>query len=72
MSCSNDCIHNKNHGHRKGKRNNGNMDLLHKFRYNFHYWLKNAYQAGDSEHVREVPMGNISNNSKERESHQSK
>lgn len=23
---------------------NGNMDLLKKFRYNFHYWLKNCYQ----------------------------
>lgn len=22
---------------------NGNMDLLKKFRYNFHYWLKNCY-----------------------------
>jgi hypothetical protein len=21
----------------------GNMDLLKKFRYNFHYWLKNCY-----------------------------
>ena len=22
---------------------NGNKDLLKKFRYNFHYWLKNCY-----------------------------
>ena len=22
------------------------MDILKKFRYNFHYWLKNCYQAG--------------------------
>ena len=22
---------------------NGNMDLLKKFRYNFHYWLRNCY-----------------------------
>lgn len=27
----------------------GNMDLLKKFRYNFHYWLKNCYQPGDLE-----------------------
>lgn len=23
----------------------GNMDILKKFRYNFHYWLRNCYQA---------------------------
>ena len=23
---------------------NGNMDILKKFRYNFHYWLRNCYQ----------------------------
>mmetsp|Transcript_33642 Transcript_33642/g.51895 ORF Transcript_33642/g.51895 Transcript_33642/m.51895 type:complete len:81 (+) Transcript_33642:1090-1332(+) len=29
---------------RRGKMGAGNkMDLLKKFRYNFHYWLKNCY-----------------------------
>jgi hypothetical protein len=23
------------------------MDILKKFRYNFHYWLRNCYQAED-------------------------
>jgi hypothetical protein len=37
-------------GAKKGKRKmNGNMDLLKKFRYNFHYWLKNCYQPGEIE-----------------------
>ena len=27
----------------------GNMDLLKKFRYNFHYWLKNCYQPGEED-----------------------
>ena len=27
----------------KPRKINGNMDLLKKFRYNFHYWLKNCY-----------------------------
>ena len=51
VSCGNDCFNNKNQNPpRKSKRNNnGNMDLLHKFRYNFHYWLKNAYQSGDAD-----------------------
>jgi len=25
---------------------NSNMDILKKFRYNFHYWLRNCYQDG--------------------------
>ena len=24
------------------------MDILKKFRYNFHYWLRNCYQAEDT------------------------
>ena len=24
------------------------MDILKKFRYNFHYWLRNCYQADDN------------------------
>jgi hypothetical protein len=28
---------------------NGNMDILKKFRYNFHYWLRNCYQAEEPE-----------------------
>ena len=24
-----------------------NMDIMKKFRYNFHYWLRNCYQAQD-------------------------
>ena len=35
------------------------MDLLKKFRYNFHYWLKNCYQpenqaAGEEDHNKEI------------------
>jgi len=26
------------------------MDILKKFRYNFHYWLRNCYQAEDGGH----------------------
>lgn len=26
-----------------------NMDILKKFRYNFHYWLKNCYQQNPAE-----------------------
>lgn len=34
-------------GHRAGPIGN-HMDILKKFRYNFHYWLRNCYQAEDN------------------------
>jgi len=34
------------------------MDLLKKFRYNFHYWLKNCYQpenqTGEENHNKDI------------------
>lgn len=36
-------------GQRAGPIGN-HMDILKKFRYNFHYWLRNCYQAEDGGH----------------------
>ena len=30
-----------------GNHQPNHMDILKKFRYNFHYWLRNCYQADD-------------------------
>ncbi len=43
-----------------GTRNAQNhMDILKKFRYNFHYWLRNCYQAEDMS----SQLSNLDNNS---------
>ena len=36
------------------------MDILRKFRYNFHYWLRNCYQAEEmNDYKKENPTGAI-------------
>ena len=43
-----------------GSTNNaGNhMDILKKFRYNFHYWLRNCYQGTDEQKEKEAAQKN--------------
>lgn len=46
----------KNKNRRAKNQKGNNMDLLKKFRYNFHYWLKNCYQpeATNEDHNKEI------------------
>ena len=34
------------------------MDILKKFRYNFHYWLRNCYQAEEIQDIQNLQNGN--------------
>lgn len=37
---------------------NNNMDILKKFRYNFHYWLRNCYQSDETLQNQQEPLKN--------------
>jgi hypothetical protein len=34
------------------------MDILKKFRYNFHYWLRNCYQSDETLQNQQEPLKN--------------